>query len=92
MVPMALRANRDLPVKGACFLGLCGEGLGTVGEVERHFGDLCSEVDERLGEPAACRWFLVWYDDAPRDVMRQELLIEVERELKGRMASCQPAA
>ena len=35
-------------------------------------------LSERLGEPAACRWFLNWFDDTPRDQMRRELLAEVK--------------
>lgn len=88
VAPIALQANKQRRIEGACALGISmqhGEDLRTVGELERHFGDLCTDVDERLGEPAACRWFLAWYDDAPRDVMRQELLVEVDRELRGRI-------
>ena len=42
----------------------------------------CFEADQRLGEPAACRWFLNWFDDTPRDEMRRELLAEVELALE----------
>ncbi len=70
----------DWPVERACALGLCGwlgEGRETVGEVEEFFAKCCFEADERLGEPAACRWFLNWFDDTPRDVVRCSLLVEV---------------
>ena len=63
------------------------DGLHTVGEVEEHFAQACFEADRRLGEPAACRWFLNWFDDAPRAEMRRELLVEVELELRNREAS-----
>jgi hypothetical protein len=56
-----------------------------VGQVEEHFARCCYQADQNLGEPAACRWFLNWFDAAPRDEMRRELLAEVEREL-GRRA------
>ena len=36
-------------------------------------------------EPAACRWFLNWYDDTPRDEVRRELLAEVELALAERV-------
>lgn len=75
------------PIEAACALGFCGwqgDGLGTVGEVEEHFAKVCFEADTRLGEPAACRWFLNWFDDTPRHEMRRELLAEVELALKGR--------
>jgi hypothetical protein len=82
--PPPLMCVQDWPVEAACALGYCGwqgEGLRTVGEVEEYFAKCCFEADQRLGEPAACRWFLNWYDDCPRDEMRRELLAEVERSL-----------
>jgi hypothetical protein len=55
--------------------------LETVAEVEEFFARVCFEADQRLGEPAACRWFLNWYDEAPRAEMRRLLLAEVNRAL-----------
>ena len=80
--PPPLQCVQDWPVESACALGFCGwqgEGLETVAEVEEYFARLCFEVDQRLGEPAACRWFLNWFDEAPRDEMRRQLLAEVQR-------------
>ena len=37
-----------------------------------------------VGEPAACRWFLNWFDETPRDEMRRLLLAEVNRNLAER--------
>lgn len=77
----------DCRVAAACALGYCGwmgDGLETVGEAEEFFARMCFEIDQRLGEPAACRWFLNWYDETPRDVMRQELASEIRRELMRR--------
>jgi hypothetical protein len=74
----------DWPAEGACALGYCawrGDGCETVEEVEESIARACFEADCRLGEPAACRWFLNWYDEAPRDVLRRELIAEVGREL-----------
>jgi hypothetical protein len=82
--PPPLLCVRDWPVEAACALGLCGwlgDGLSTVGEVEEHFAKCCFNADQTIGEPAACRHFLNWYDDTPRDEMRNELLAEVETEL-----------
>ena len=82
--PPPLLCVHDWPVEACDALGYCGwqgEGLVTVGEVEEFFARACYEADERLGEPAACRWFLNWYDDTPRYEMRAELLAEVERTL-----------
>ena len=78
--PPPLMCVQDWPVEAACALGLCGwlgDGLTTVGQVEEHFARCCFEADQRMGEPAACRWFLNWFDDTPRDEMRCELLAEV---------------
>jgi hypothetical protein len=68
-VPTHTRSVQDWPVHNACALAFCGwqgEGLETVAEVEEFFARVCFEIDERLGEPAACRWFLNWFDDSPR--------------------------
>lgn len=54
----------------------------TVGQVEEFFADACFRADCRFGEPAACRWFLNWFDNTPRDEMRYELLAEVELALR----------
>lgn len=86
--PPPLMCVQDWPVEGACALGICGwlgDGLVTVGEVEEHFARCCFEADTRLGEPAACRWFLNWFDDTPRSEMRRELLSEVELALATRL-------
>jgi hypothetical protein len=86
--PPPLMCVQDWPVEAACALGFCGwqgEDLETVGEVEEFFARACFEADERLGEPAACRWFLNWFDDTPRDQMRKLLLEEVERVLAERI-------
>jgi hypothetical protein len=86
--PPPLMCVQDWPVEAACALGLCGwlgDELETVGQVEEFFARLCFEADQRLGEPAACRWFLNWFDDTPRDRMRRELLGEVERALAARV-------
>src|SRR5262245_59177443 len=64
--PPPLQCVEDWPVEGACGLSYCGwqgEYLETVAEVEEFFARCCFEADRLLGEPAACRWFLNWYDD-----------------------------
>jgi hypothetical protein len=85
--PPPLMCVQDWPVEAACALGFCGwqgENLETVGEVEEYFAKACFEADNRLGEPAACRFFLNWFDDTPRPEMIRELLFEVNLELSGR--------
>ena len=85
--PPPLACVEGFDCEAACVLGFCGwrgEGLGTVGEVEEFFARACFDADARLGEPAACRHFLNWFDDTPRGRMREELLAEVELALAGR--------
>ncbi len=87
--PPPLQCVQDWPVEAACALGFCGwqgDGLQTVAEVEEYFARMCFETDQRLGEPAACRWFLNWFDDTPRDQMRKDLLAEVQRSLAERLS------
>jgi hypothetical protein len=88
--PPPLQCVQDWPVEAACALGFCGwqgEGLETVAEVEEYFARMCFEIDQRLGEPAACRWFLNWFDETPRDEMRRLLAAEVYRSLQQRRSS-----
>lgn len=85
--PPPLFCVQDWPCEGACglsFIGWLGEQLSTIGEVSRFFAKACYEADQRLGEPAACRHFLNWFDDTPRDKMRAEMLVEVNYELERR--------
>jgi hypothetical protein len=85
MTPPPMACVRDFQVEAACAIGLCGwqgEKLGTVGEVEEQFAKACFEADSQLGEEAACRWFLNWFDDTPRPEMIRELLPEVELAIK----------
>ena len=86
--PPPLMCVQDWPVEAACALGFCGwqgDELESVGQVEEFFARACFEADQRLGEPAACRWFLNWFDDTPRDEMRRELLAEVEKAISDRL-------
>jgi hypothetical protein len=85
--PPPLACVQDWPVEGACPVGLCGwrgDGLETVAEVEEYFARACFGCDQLLSEPAACRWFLNWADETPRDEMRAALLPEVELALASR--------
>ena len=87
--PPPLQCVQDWPVEAACALGYCGwqgDGLETVAEVEEFFARMCFEIDQLLGEPAGCRWFLNWFDDTPRDEMRRDLLVEVQRSLAQRLS------
>jgi hypothetical protein len=92
--PPPMRCVQDWPVEGACALGYCGwqgEGLQTVGEVEEFFAKVCYAIDQQLGEPAGCRWFLNWFDETPRPEMRTALLSEIKREqVKRKMQAASP--
>src|SRR5438874_1515933 len=74
--PPPLQCVQDWDVEAACAMGYCGwktDAGKTVGDVEQFFARLCFQCDQRLGEPAAVRHFLNWFDDTPRDNMRREL-------------------
>ena len=88
--PPPLQCVQDWPVEACCVLGFCGwqgDGLETVAEVEQFFAETCFEADRLLGEPAAVRWFLNWYDETPREDMRRLLLAEVTHALARRRAA-----
>ncbi len=59
--------------------------FATVAESNEQFARACFDCDQRMGEPAACRFFLCFFDDTPRNEMRAALLPEVDRELNRRM-------
>ncbi len=89
--PPPVQCVGDWPVEAACVIGYCGwrgERLETVAEVEDYFKRTCFEIDRRLNEPGACRWFLNWYDDTPWDEMRRLLAAEVDRVLVERLGVC----
>jgi hypothetical protein len=88
-MPPPLQCVAALPCEGACAIGFCCAftepvTLKQVAEVEQFFAQVCFKCDQALNEPAACRWFLNWYDLTPRDEMRVELLGQVEAELFSR--------
>lgn len=79
--PPPLECVMDWPCEGACAIGYAGwhgKNLETVGEVEEFFAMMCFEADQLLGEPAACRHFLNWWDDTPRGTAVLALLAEVD--------------
>jgi hypothetical protein len=85
--PPPLDCASDWPIAAACAVALAvwkGHGLTTVGQVEEAFALACAAADARLGAPAACRYFLNWFDETDRKAMRHALLAEVERELADR--------
>jgi hypothetical protein len=85
--PPALDALRECAVHGTCAISFCGwqgEGLRSVGQVEEFFHRVCDAAEGAFHESAACRYFLNWYDETPRNHMRRELLAEVNLALRDR--------
>lgn len=88
--PPAMMCVQDWPTEAACALGLCAAklfgGLGTakIRDVEEQFALMCASADVRLNEAAACRYFLNFFDQTPRDRMRGLLLAEIDLELHRR--------
>jgi hypothetical protein len=85
--PAPMQCVQDWPCEAACPIGYAawkGDGLETVAEVEEFFAICCFKVDQALGEPAACRWWLNHWDETPRAEAIRELLPEVDRELARR--------
>jgi hypothetical protein len=90
--PPPLMGVQDWPCEAACLIGWCGWKGGTdpacetVGDVEEFFARACFDADQALGEAAACRWLLNWFDDAPRNEVLRELGFELGLELDRRRA------
>lgn len=68
------------PIAYAYWMGDCG-GDCSVSDAEEFFARTCFECDVLLKEPAACRWFLHWWDDGPRDDVTARLAEEVQRSI-----------
>jgi hypothetical protein len=86
--PPSLQCVQDWPVEACdaiCFAGWQSEGLHTVAQVEEFFAKVCFDASSQLGDPTAIRYYLNWWDEQPRDVVRQQLLIEVDLALIGRL-------
>lgn len=85
--PPCIPALSSFSPDACCAIGYCGwkgEELETVNEIDQFFARMCFEIDERMGEKAACRYFLNWFDGTPRLEMIHELLGEVELALQER--------
>lgn len=90
--PPPLMAVQDWPIEAGCLIGLFGAirnggfQVATVGEAEECFAQLCYHADQNLGEVAACRWLLNWFDDTPRPIVIREMLSELNRAIAERTA------
>lgn len=85
--PPPLMVVQEWECKGACILGFTAmlEGFTKVGEVENRFAELCGGADRILGSDCRpgtvvvfCRFFNNWFDSHPREMVRQELLAELQ--------------
>jgi hypothetical protein len=90
-MPPPLHACENMPCEEACPISYTSAFvsktlLKTVGEVEEFFARVCFDCDQALGEPAACRWFLNFWDESEPDEARTLLLAEVDAELARRQA------
>lgn len=78
--PPPLMCTANWAVNACCAIGYCGwkgNQLKTVEEVEKFFAEMCFKCDSQLGEPAACRWFLNWFDETPRKEVFKLLAEEI---------------
>jgi hypothetical protein len=88
--PPPLLCVQEWLVEKACLtafpgvIDLGGFGVCIVGEAEERFARVCYEIDQRMGEAAACRYLLNWFDETPRQEVRREMLVEVELALASR--------
>lgn len=93
--PPPLMVAAEWEVEAACPIGFCGwqgDGLATVQEVEEYFARVCFNCDQAIGEPAACRFFLNFFDESPRLEVRLALLAEVEAEIDRRRVAAMAGA
>jgi hypothetical protein len=92
--PPALGGMLDWPCDAGCAVTTLAltEDRATVEQANNAFGRMCLEADRRLGEEAACRWFLNFYDQAPWPVVRAGLLAELDQEIDRRAAVGKPQA
>lgn len=82
--PPPLQCVQDWPVEAAepvAFALWQGNGLTTVGEVEAAWAQATYLCDLATGDPASYRWFANWWDEMPRQIVRAQLMAEVNRTL-----------
>ena len=84
--PPLLHYVQDWPVDAACPISYAGwkdgKGKDLVADVEEFFARVCFECSQLMKEPAACRHFICWWDDTPRNEARLALLEEVKKRLE----------
>lgn len=84
--PPPFWSNSRLPVECGCPVAyaLWKSGSVTVGAVAGYFRSVLRDAERKLGVEEATRSFLNWFDDTPRALAIEDLLIEVEAEMERR--------
>ena len=96
--PPPLMCGADWPCEAGCLIAYpfafeedagpefqgTRQSVKTVGETEEFFARVCFQADQDLGEPAAVRYLLNWYDESPREEVRRKLPAEVRLALAER--------
>ena len=95
--PPPIQAVQDWPLEAGDPLVYAawqahGSEIDTVGPGEEFFALACFDCDQRLKEPAGCRWFINAWDETPRNEARRLLFWEVNYEIVSRCdASIKPS-
>lgn len=79
--PVPLTCNDLEKCEAAClvaYAGWIGDGLATVGDVDRFVERVANEADQRIGEERAIRYVMNFWDDAPRSTVLAAFIPEVE--------------
>ncbi len=85
VLPRVLDEDDPAEATSACMLAYCALGeLRRAAAIEAWFASMCYRIDCAMGEASACRHLLCWWDDMPRDVVRNAMLAEVQRTLAER--------
>lgn len=77
--PPPLQCLQDWSVEAACPIATRDlDTPSSIGEIEEFFARVCHECGQRLGEPAAVRYFINWWDETPRSEAVKALLEECQ--------------
>ncbi len=91
VVPAPGPWNSEWPIEACCPIGYCGwkTGMHTPAGIEGFFEAIARNADEKLSGITETGWktitpFLDWFDSGERTLVMEELLAEVEQNLKER--------
>lgn len=86
-LPPPSMAVQDWPCAAADAIGFAvwkGDARTSIGEVEEGFAKACFDCDQRMGQGAACGYFLNFWDHTPRAEAFDQLANEVRLVLMAR--------